>query len=66
MLTASEIADNRCDLLTFIKTMFKERKGIDLVDNWHQEAICNVLERVVMGDCKRLIINIPHGQAKPK
>ncbi len=26
--------------------------------NWHQEAICNALERVVLGDTTRLIINI--------
>ena len=64
MLTVDKIADSRCDLLTFVRTMFKARKGIDLVDNWHQEAICNALERVVMGDCKRLIINVPPRSGK--
>jgi len=64
MLTVDQIADSRCDLLTFVRTMFKARKGIDLVDNWHQEAICNALERVVMGDCKRLIINVPPRSGK--
>tara|TARA_R110002153_G_C13259329_1_gene492295 strand:+ start:160 stop:1479 length:1320 start_codon:yes stop_codon:yes gene_type:complete len=39
--------------------MFKARKGFDLIDNWHQEAICKALERVVIGQCNRLIINIP-------
>lgn len=58
-MTPEQIADNRTDLLTFTKTMFKARKGFDLIDNWHQEAICNALERVVIGQCNRLIINIP-------
>lgn len=60
----SEIADNRTDLLTFSKTMFRERKGIDLLDNWHQEAICEALEKVVVGLSNRLIINIPPRSGK--
>ena len=60
----NEIADNRCDLLTFTKTMFEARKGSSLKDNWHQEAICSALERVVIGQCKRLIINIPPRSGK--
>jgi len=60
----NEIADNRCDLLTFTKTMFKARKGSSLKDNWHQKAICNALERVVIGQCNRLIINIPPRSGK--
>lgn len=64
MLTVDQIADNRSDLLTFVKTMFKARKGINLVDNWHQDAICNALERVVLGKCNRLIINIPPRSGK--
>lgn len=58
-MTPEQIADNRTDLLAFTKTMFKARKGFDLIDNWHQEAICKALERVVIGQCNRLIINIP-------
>lgn len=63
-MTPSEIADNRTDLLTFVRTMFKARKGLDLVDNWHQEAICTALEKVVLGRTKRLIINIPPRSGK--
>jgi predicted phage terminase large subunit-like protein len=44
--------------------MFKARKGVELLSNWHQEAICSALERVVIGDCKRLIINIPPRSGK--
>lgn len=64
MLTPNEIADNRTDLLTFTKTMFKARKGIDFVENWHHEKICAALERVVIGDIKRLIINLPPRYSK--
>jgi predicted phage terminase large subunit-like protein len=63
-MTPEQIADNRTDLLTFIKTMFKDRKGSGLLPNWHQEAICNALERVVIGECNRLIINIPPRSGK--
>lgn len=63
-MTPDLIADNRSDLLTFARTMFKSRKGADLIGNWHQDAICSALERVVIGDCKRLIINIPPRSGK--
>src|SRR5699024_7988287 len=32
--------------------------------NWHQEVVCKALERVVIGDAKRLIINIPPRSGK--
>ena len=63
-MTPSEIADNRTDLLTFIKTMFKVTKGADFKDNFHQKLICEELEKVVIGKTKRLIINIPPRSGK--
>lgn len=63
-MTPNEIADNRADLLTFTRTMFRARKGADMLPNWHQVAICDALERVVLGDTKRLIINIPPRSGK--
>lgn len=63
-MTPSEIANNRTDLLTFTRTMFRARKGADMIDNWHQAAICTALERVVIGKTKRLIINIPPRSGK--
>src|SRR5690625_2441770 len=57
-MTPEQIADCRSDLLAFTRTMFRARKGADMKPNWHQEAICNALERVVLGDTTRLIINI--------
>ena len=58
-MTPNEIAENRTDLLTFAKTMFRARKGAELKHNWHQDEICNALEKVVTGQINRLVINIP-------
>ncbi|MCK9246085.1 MAG: phage terminase large subunit [Anaerolineaceae bacterium] len=63
-MTPVEIADCRADLLTFTQTMFHARKGVPMKPNWHQGAICNALERVVLGDIIRLIINIPPRSGK--
>lgn len=64
MLTVNQTVDCRTDLLSFTRTMFKARKGIEFVTNWHHEKLCNALERVVIGKCKRLIINIPPRYSK--
>ena len=63
-MTPEQIADNRTDLLTFTRTVFRARKGADMRDNWHQAAICNALERVVIGKTNRLIINVPPRSGK--
>jgi len=63
-LTPNQIADLRTDLFQFTKAMFKARKGFDLLENWHQVAICEALEKVVIGRTKRLIINIPPRSGK--
>jgi len=63
-MTPDQIADCQSDLLTFTRTMFRARKGADMKPNWHQDAICNALERVLMGKCPRLIINIPPRSGK--
>lgn len=63
-MNPNDIADNRTDLLTFTRTMFRARKGADLLYNWHQDAICNALERVVIGKTNRLIINVPPRSGK--
>ena len=63
-MTPDQIADCQSDLLTFTRTMFRARKGADMKQNWHQDAICNALERVLMGKCPRLIINIPPRSGK--
>lgn len=57
-LTPNQIADIQCDLFEYSKHIFKARKGIDFVENWHHRQICEYLERVFIGDITRLIINI--------
>jgi predicted phage terminase large subunit-like protein len=44
--------------------MFEARKGAKLKRNWHQDKICEALERIVIGDITRLIINIPPRSGK--
>ena len=63
-MTPNEIADNRADLLTFTQTMFRARKGADMMPASHHKPICDALERVVIGKTKRLIINIPPRSGK--
>ncbi|MDX8384070.1 MAG: hypothetical protein R8M45_08310, partial [Ghiorsea sp.] len=47
----------------FCKAMFA-LEGKVWLDNWHQAAVCDALERVVVGKTKRLIINIPPRYSK--
>ena len=64
-LTDSQIADCYKSYLTFTQTMFEARhKKFHL--NWHHERLFNAMERVFIGDCKRLMINIPprHGKTE--
>ena len=53
------IAECRLGLMEFTAEMFKARTGNPMLRNWHQDAICDALERVILGDCPRLIINMP-------
>jgi predicted phage terminase large subunit-like protein len=63
-LSPIEIADLRTDLLSFARHMFKARKNADLKIAPHHVAVCTALERVVIGQTKRLIINIPPRSGK--
>lgn len=63
-MNPEQIADCQSDLLAFTKVMFRARKGASLKENWHQRAICDALEKVVLGKTKRLIINIPPRSGK--
>lgn len=63
-LSPTEIADLRTDLLDFTRHMFRERKGADFKVAPHHVAICHALERVVIGQTRRLIINIPPRSGK--
>ena len=63
-LSPSEIADLRTDLLEFTRYMFQRRKGAEFKVAPHHVTVCHALERVVIGQSKRLIINIPPRSGK--
>ena len=45
--------------LYFTRYFFKKVKKKKFVVNHHHETICNALDRVLSGDCKRLLIRMP-------
>lgn len=51
-------------LLEFTRYIYVGRRYSAFHSNWHQQEICNALERVVIGDTKRLIINVPPRSGK--
>lgn len=51
-------------LLDFTKYVYTTRRYAPFHDNWHQQAICDALERVIIGESKRLIINVPPRSGK--
>ena len=63
-LTVSDITRCQTDLLFFTKTMFKAKTGSVFVENHHHHLICRALEKVIIGQTKRLIINIPPRYSK--
>lgn len=63
-LSAPEIAHAAARLYDFTRVMFKARRKVGLLENWHQEAICEALERVYLGLVPRLIINVPPRSGK--
>ena len=54
----------RTSLLDFTQEVFYQRRNVEWLYNWHHQAICDALERVVLGDIKRLIINCPPRYSK--
>lgn len=50
----------RCmsDFLFFVRYFFREVNGRKFVVNWHHVKIAKALEKVIRGECNRLIINI--------
>ncbi len=44
--------------------MFQARRGVPMLDNWHQRRICQALEQVVLGRISRLLINVPPRSGK--
>ncbi len=44
--------------------MFQARRGVPMLDNWHQRRICQALEQVLLGRISRLLINVPPRSGK--
>ena len=47
------------DNLYFNKYFFKQRYKKLFITNWHHEILCNAMNRILSGDCKRLLIRMP-------
>lgn len=58
-LTPEEKAHLRTDLLAFTKYMFSRRRGSELMTAPFHVDLCAAIERCVIGQTQRLIINIP-------
>lgn len=52
------------DHLYFTRYFFKNREGIKFTVSPHHKIICKTLDRVISGEIKRLIINVPPGYTK--
>lgn len=50
--------------LHFTKKFFKHRQGIDFLVNWHHMLICDTVQRVIDGELKNVVINVPPGSSK--
>lgn len=59
-VNVNKVAAVKCQrsLLWHTRYFFKKRQGRKFVIGEHHEIICEALERVLQGKCKRLIINI--------
>ena len=48
----------------FSNRFFKISEGEDFIEGPHHKLICDAVDRVVRGECKRLLINVPPGYTK--
>jgi hypothetical protein len=58
-----ELVD-RGGYLEFVRQFWQSIEPAEFQENWHHGAMCEYLERVALGDCKRLVINIPPSSSK--
>lgn len=63
-LSPNKRSDLYADLNAFSRHMFRAKRNIDMLDNWHQVSICDALEQVLLGNTNRLIINVPPRSGK--
>lgn len=50
--------------LHFTAHMFRAREGQPFIIGPHHKVMCSALDRVLRGECKRLLINVPPGFTK--
>lgn len=52
------------DHLFFSRYFFKHRQGIKFRVNWHHVLIADTVQRVINGELKNVVINVPPGSSK--
>lgn len=52
------------DHLFFTRYFFKQRNSAKFIVNWHHHLVSEALQRVLNGECKNLVINLPPGSTK--
>lgn len=50
--------------LYFTRYFFKQREGSKFIINWHHEYLSDELDKVISGENKNLLINVPPGSSK--
>lgn len=63
-MNPNDAAACMADFNRFVQVMFKVRRGGEFRANWHQQVVCDALEKVALGKTNRLIINIPPRSGK--
>lgn len=60
------VAKAKCenDHLFFTRYFFKHRQGIKFRVNWHHHLISDIVQRVIDGEVKNVVINVPPGSSK--
>jgi predicted phage terminase large subunit-like protein len=60
------IAKSKCesDHLFFTRYFFKARQGIKFKVNWHHQLIADTIDRVLSGELKNVVFNLPPGGSK--
>lgn len=57
-------AEAETNHLFFSRYFFKQRQGIKFRVNWHHQRISDELQKVIHGETKNLVINVPPGSSK--
>lgn len=52
------------DTMKFMRYMFKAAYGNPFQANWHHQMFCDIIDRIIGGELKRVIINTSPGSSK--